>query len=85
MREPALAPAEQQKKFRLPPGFKIEVWVEGVPEARSLALLNSGSIATSSGVAIATLGSFGGGERRRLGSRLEGCEFGVVESALPDA
>src|SRR6187551_1789079 len=25
-------------KLKVPPGFKVEVWAEGVPEARSLAL-----------------------------------------------
>ena len=25
-------------KLKVPPGFKVEVWVDGVPEARSLAL-----------------------------------------------
>ncbi len=31
-------------KLRVPPGFKIEVWVDGVPEARSLALGDKGTV-----------------------------------------
>jgi glucose/arabinose dehydrogenase len=31
-------------KLKLPPGFKIEVWAEGVPEARSLALGDKGTV-----------------------------------------
>ena len=29
-------------KLKVPPGFKVEVWVDGVPEARSLALGDKG-------------------------------------------
>ena len=31
-------------KLKAPPGFKVEVWVEGVPEARSLALGDKGTV-----------------------------------------
>ena len=31
-------------KLKLPPGFKIEVWAEGVPEARSLAHGDKGTV-----------------------------------------
>ncbi|HEV7822801.1 MAG TPA: PQQ-dependent sugar dehydrogenase [Burkholderiales bacterium] len=31
-------------KLKLPSGFKIEVWVEGIPEARSLALGDKGTV-----------------------------------------
>ncbi len=31
-------------KLKLPPGFKIEVWAEGIPEARSLALGDKGTV-----------------------------------------
>ena len=31
-------------KLRVPPGFKIEVWADGVPEARSLALGDKGTV-----------------------------------------
>ena len=34
-------------KLKLPPGFKIEVWAEGIPEARSLALGDKGTIFVS--------------------------------------
>jgi glucose/arabinose dehydrogenase len=34
----------QLDKLKLPPGFKIEVWAEGVPEARSLALGDKGTV-----------------------------------------
>ena len=34
-------------KLKLPPGFKAEVWVEGVPEARSLALGDKGTVFVS--------------------------------------
>jgi len=30
--------------LKVPPGFKVEVWVEGVPEARSLALGDKGTV-----------------------------------------
>ncbi|MGZ5152335.1 MAG: hypothetical protein ACXWI6_20080, partial [Burkholderiales bacterium] len=31
-------------KLKVPAGFKVEVWVEGVPEARSLALGDKGTV-----------------------------------------
>jgi glucose/arabinose dehydrogenase len=31
-------------KLRVPPGFKVEVWADGVPEARSLALGDQGTV-----------------------------------------
>ncbi|MEO8441493.1 MAG: PQQ-dependent sugar dehydrogenase, partial [Betaproteobacteria bacterium] len=31
-------------KLKLPPGFKIEVWAEGIPEARSLTLGDKGTV-----------------------------------------
>ena len=31
-------------KLRVPPGFKVEVWVDKVPEARSLALGDNGTV-----------------------------------------
>ena len=31
-------------KLRVPPGFKVEVWVDGVPAARSLALGDKGTV-----------------------------------------
>ena len=31
-------------KLKVPPGFKIEVWAEGIPEARSLALGDKGTV-----------------------------------------
>ena len=31
-------------KLKVPPGFKVEVWVDGVPEARSLALGDKGTV-----------------------------------------
>ena len=34
-------------KLRVPPGFKIEVWADGVPEARSLALGDKGTVFVS--------------------------------------
>jgi glucose/arabinose dehydrogenase len=34
-------------KLRVPEGFKIEVWAEGVPEARSLALGDKGTVFVS--------------------------------------
>jgi glucose/arabinose dehydrogenase len=34
-------------KLRVPDGFKIEVWAEGVPEARSLALGDKGTVFVS--------------------------------------
>lgn len=34
-------------KLRVPKGFKIEVWAEGVPEARSLALGDNGTVFVS--------------------------------------
>ena len=34
-------------KLKLPPGFKVEVWVDGVPEARSLALGDKGTVFVS--------------------------------------
>ncbi len=34
-------------KLRVPPGFKVEVWADGVPEARSLALGDKGTVFVS--------------------------------------
>jgi len=34
-------------KLKVPPGFKVEVWAEGVPEARSLALGDKGTVFVS--------------------------------------
>jgi glucose/arabinose dehydrogenase len=34
-------------KLKVPPGFKVEVWVEGVPEARSLVLGDKGTVFVS--------------------------------------
>ncbi|MFK5284421.1 hypothetical protein ACI3PL_33055, partial [Lacticaseibacillus paracasei] len=34
-------------KLRVPDGFKIEVWVDGVPEARALALGDKGTVFVS--------------------------------------
>jgi glucose/arabinose dehydrogenase len=34
-------------KLKVPAGFKVEVWVEGVPEARSLALGDKGTVFVS--------------------------------------
>ena len=34
-------------KLKVPPGFKVEVWVDGVPEARSLALGDKGTVFVS--------------------------------------
>ena len=34
-------------KLKVPPGFKIEVWADGVPEARSLALGDKGTVFVS--------------------------------------
>src|SRR5262245_52828864 len=33
--------------LKVPPGFKVEIWVEGVPEARSLALGDKGTVFVS--------------------------------------
>ena len=37
-------------KLKLPPGFKIEVWADGVPDARSLALGAKGTVFVSNRV-----------------------------------
>lgn len=34
--------------LKVPPGFKVEVWAEGIPEARSLALGDRGTVFVSS-------------------------------------
>ena len=34
-------------RLRVPPGFKVEVWAEGVPDARSLALGSKGTVFVS--------------------------------------
>ena len=38
-------------KLKLPAGFKVEVWAEGVPEARSLALGDKGTVFVSNRLA----------------------------------
>ncbi len=34
-------------KLKVPPGFKVEVWVDGLPEARSMALGDKGTVFVS--------------------------------------
>jgi len=34
-------------KLKVPPGFKVEVWADGIPEARSLALGDKGTVFVS--------------------------------------
>ena len=38
-------------KLKVPPGFKVEVWVEGIPEGRSLALGDKGTVFVSNRLA----------------------------------
>ena len=38
-------------KLRVPAGFKVEVWIDGVPEARSLALGDKGTVFVSNRIA----------------------------------
>jgi glucose/arabinose dehydrogenase len=38
-------------KLKVPPGFKVEVWADGVPEARSLALGDKGTVFVSNRIA----------------------------------
>src|SRR5438046_4114544 len=38
-------------KLKVPAGFKVEVWVDGVPEARSLALGDKGTVVVSNRLA----------------------------------
>src|SRR5271156_4534521 len=38
-------------KLKVPPGFEVEVWVDGVPEARSLALGDKGTVFVSNRLA----------------------------------
>jgi glucose/arabinose dehydrogenase len=38
-------------KLKVPPGFKVEVWADGIPEARSLALGDKGTVFVSNRLA----------------------------------
>ena len=41
---PAAELQDDLKKIKLPPGFKIEVWASGIPEARQMAWGDKGTL-----------------------------------------
>jgi glucose/arabinose dehydrogenase len=58
--------------LKVPPGFKIEVWVDGVPEARSLALGDKGTVFVSNRNAKNVYAIVDSGGRREVKTVLSG-------------
>ncbi|MCS6948658.1 MAG: PQQ-dependent sugar dehydrogenase [Steroidobacteraceae bacterium] len=62
----ALAAAPDLSRLTLPPGFAIEIWTAGVPDARSLALGSGGTlfVGTRSAGRVYAITNEAGGQRR---------------------
>ena len=59
-------------KLKLPPGFKIEVWADGVPDARSLALGAKGTVFVSNRVQASVYAITEAGGKREVKVILKG-------------
>ena len=59
-------------KLKLPPGFKIEVWADGVPDARSLALGAKGTVFVSNRVQTSVYAITEAGGKREVKVILKG-------------
>jgi glucose/arabinose dehydrogenase len=58
--------------LKVPPGFKVEVWAEGVPEARSLALGDKGTVFVSNRNAKSVYAVVDRGGKREVKAVLQG-------------
>ncbi len=59
-------------KLRVPEGFKIEVWAEGIPDARSLALGDKGTVFVSNRVQTAVYAVIDNGGKREVKQLMKG-------------
>jgi glucose/arabinose dehydrogenase len=60
------------EKLKVPAGFKVEVWVDGVPEARSLALGDKGTVFVSNRLAKNVYAVIDHGGKREVKVLLKG-------------
>jgi glucose/arabinose dehydrogenase len=59
-------------KLKVPAGFKVEVWAEGIPEARSLALGDKGTVFVSNRLAKNVYAVVDSGGKRQVKTLLKG-------------
>lgn len=59
-------------KLKLPDGFKIEVWADGVPDARSLALGDNGTVFVSNRVQTSVYAIVNNGGKREVKTVFKG-------------
>ena len=59
-------------KLKLPDGFKIEIWADGVPDARSLALGEKGTVFVSNRVQTSIYAIVERGGKREVKTILKG-------------
>ena len=59
-------------KLKVPAGFKVEVWAEGIPEARSLALGDKGTVFVSNRLAKNVYAVVDKGSEREVKTALKG-------------
>ena len=59
-------------KLKVPAGFKVEVWVDGIPEARSLALGDKGTVFVSNRLAKSVYAVVDRGGKREVKTILKG-------------
>lgn len=59
-------------KIKLPPGFKIEIWADGVPDARSLALGDKGTVFVSNRVQTSVYAIVDNGGKREVKTLFKG-------------
>jgi glucose/arabinose dehydrogenase len=59
-------------KLQVPAGFKVEIWAEGVPEARSLALGDKGTVFVSNRLAKNVYAVVDKGDQREVKTILKG-------------
>jgi glucose/arabinose dehydrogenase len=59
-------------KLKVPPGFKVEVWADGIPEARSLALGDKGTVFVSNRLAKNVYAVVERGGKREVKTILKG-------------
>jgi len=61
-------------KLKVPAGFKVEVWAEGIPEARSLALGDKGTVFVSNRNASSVYAVIDKGGKREVKTVLKGLD-----------
>src|SRR5574338_229261 len=58
--------------LKVPAGFKVEVWADGIPEARSLALGDKGTVFVSNRIAKSVYAVVSSGGKREVKPILKG-------------